>query len=123
MIPHRRLRLRMAQRLLRAAYPALGALPERHLRAALGHGARIIQAWRIKTTTRRIPKWGSGWTNLRPGPEGRTWAKTVEEGISLTEAGNDTVASLDHDPREGIDGGYRLVLWMAEIFARDSVEP
>ena len=46
-----------------------------------------------------------------------------EEGIPLTEAGNNTVASLDHDPREGTDGGYRLVVWMAEIFARDSVEP
>lgn len=52
--------------------------------------------------------------DLRLPPEGWTWAKTVEEAISVMEGGNVTEASLDHDLGEGIDEGYRLVLWMAE---------
>jgi hypothetical protein len=52
--------------------------------------------------------------DLRPVPDGSKWAKTVDEAISLMEAGNVTEVSLDHDLGEGVDEGYRLVLWMAE---------
>lgn len=52
--------------------------------------------------------------DLRSPPEGWVWAKTVEEAIPIIESGVVEQASLDHDLGEGIDEGYRLVLWMAE---------
>jgi len=50
----------------------------------------------------------------RPAPEGWEWAKTFGEAVAIMRGGGVAEASLDHDLGEGIDEGYKLVLWMAE---------
>jgi hypothetical protein len=52
--------------------------------------------------------------DVRPVPDGWTWAKTVEEAVSLMESADVEEASLDHDLGEGFEEGHRLVLWMVE---------
>jgi hypothetical protein len=58
--------------------------------------------------------------DLRPAPDPTwTWIKTVENAITLMQAGGVTEASLDHDlglDDEGLElaEGRTLVYWMAE---------
>jgi hypothetical protein len=52
--------------------------------------------------------------DVRPVPDGWTWAKHVEEAVSLMESADVEEASLDHDLGEGFEEGHRLVLWMVE---------
>jgi len=52
--------------------------------------------------------------DVRPGPEGWVWAKTLEEAKELLLTGQVEEASLDHDLGDGENDGSALVRWMAE---------
>ncbi len=52
--------------------------------------------------------------DLRPAPEGWTWVKTVEETISLLQAGEVEALSLDNDLGDDELEGYHVVDWLSE---------
>ena len=50
--------------------------------------------------------------DLRPAPEGWTWAKTVPEAQRLLQQEKADALSLDHDLGEDEQTGYDLVMWL-----------
>ena len=59
--------------------------------------------------------------DIRPAPDGWTWAHNAEEAVSFLARGVVEVASLDHDLGDAVaQTGYDVLVWVERAVAADA---
>jgi hypothetical protein len=63
--------------------------------------------------------------DIRPAPDGWTWAKTAPDAIAALNAGDVAEISMDHDLGEepGVGTGYNVACWIEEAVATGAFVP